>query len=326
MARVSVVIPNWNRADLLAAALASVARQTHAVTETIVVDNGSTDNSIDVARKAGARVVKLERNRGFCRAVNEGIRAVSSEWVLILNNDVEIGDRWLERLLAAAEARGAWFATGKLLQSGDPSRLDGAWDALCRGACAWRCGHARTDGPPWNQQRTIRFAPFTALLARAGLFQRLGPLDETFESYLEDTDFGIRCATAGYSGVYVPEAMAWHKGSATLGRWNKESVRRISRNQLLLVAKHFPPCWILRLGWPVLVGQLLWGIVAVRHGAALAYLAGKLEALRMFRDVRNASRTSNDVAAILRESENEIHELQRQTGYDWYWRLYFALT
>src|SRR5690349_1118470 len=101
MARVSVVIPNWNRADLLAAALASVARQTHTVTETIVVDNGSTDNSVDVARKAGARVVQLERNRGFCRAVNEGVRAAASEWVLILNNDVEIGDRWLERLLKA---------------------------------------------------------------------------------------------------------------------------------------------------------------------------------------------------------------------------------
>jgi GT2 family glycosyltransferase len=327
MQHVSVIIPNWNGASLLDAALGCLRRQTRPADEILVVDNGSTDDSIRVAENAGARVIELRENLGFCRAVNEGVGAASGDWIVILNNDVEVEDTWLATLVDRAVARDAWFATGKLISSDRPTHLDGAWDAICRGACAWRCGTARPDGPAWNSERTIRFAPFTAALFRADLFHSVGPLDEVFESYLEDVDFGIRCATKGYSGVYVPEATARHKGSATLGRWHKETVRRISRNQLLLVARHFPRHWIARYGWPVLVGQALWGLLALRHGAGLAFVKGKVEGMRRFRQVRNDAKSSaSALSAILRESENEIHDLQRQTGYDLYWRLYFALT
>src|SRR5207302_5851011 len=116
------------------------------------------------------------------------------------------------------------------------------------------------------------------------------------------------------SGVYVPDAKARHKGSATLGRWHKDTVRRISRNQLLLVARHFPRKWVLRYGWPVLVGQTLWGLLALRHGAGLAFLRGKFEAARLFRSLRkDTGASSSALAGILWESENEIRDLQRET-------------
>lgn len=327
MARVSVVIPNWNGAGLLRRALQSVARQTHSAQEVIVVDNGSTDDSVTAAKGAGAHVIAMPQNRGFAHAVNAGIRTARAEWVAILNNDVELDAGWLGEIMSRAEAMNAWFGCGKLLAADEPGVLDGAWDAICRSACTWRCGSARPDGPAWNSERRVRFAPFTAVLARRELFQRVGMLDETFESYLEDTDFGIRCATQGYSGVYVPNAIARHRGSGTLGRWHKDTVRRISRNQLLLVAKHFPQNWVLSHGWHVLVGQALWGTLAFRHGAGISYLKGKIEGIRLFRRVRSARVPAPAVmSAILRESEAEVHELQKQTGYDLYWRLYFALT
>lgn len=327
MPRVSIIIPNWNGAVLMEKALAALARQTHPAYEILVVDNGSTDNSVATAKRAGARLLEFAENRGFCRAVNEGIRAASGDWIAILNNDVKVSDDWLEKLLSRAEACDAWFATGKLIASDRPSHLDGAWDAICRGACAWRCGTARPDGPAWNSERSIRFAPFTAAIFRAELFERAGLLDELFESYLEDVDFGIRCATKGYCGVYVPNAIAHHKGSATLGRWHKDTVRLISRNQVLLVARHFPRGWMLHYGWPVLVGQTLWGLLALRHGAGLAFMRGKIEGLALFPKIRAGVRSpGNALKSILHESENEIHDLQRQTGYDLYWRLYFALT
>ena len=105
-------------------------------------------------------------------------------------------------------------------------------------------------------------------------------------------------------------------------------MRRIARNQLFLVARHFPKGWLLRYGWPVLVGQALWGLIALRHGAGGAFLKGKWEGIREFRRLRSqAPATSSDaLSGILRDSEKEIQELQRQTGYDLYWRLYFALT
>ena len=221
-------------------------------------------------------------------------------------------------------AKQAWFATGKLLDASRGDRLDGAFDAICRGACAWRCGHGRRDSALWNTPREIRFAPLTAALIRTELFQRVGLLDESLESYLEDIDFGIRCAAKGLTGLYVPSAVAYHQGSATLGIWHPDTVRKISRNQLLIVAKHYPRKWILRYGWPVLIAQALWGLIALRHGRLLAYLAGKLDGVRLFRSNRGES--CSNLAAILEQSEREIRELQSLSGFDLYWRLYFALT
>src|SRR5579864_1933285 len=103
MPHVSVIIPNWNGAGLLDTALASVRRQTRPPDDTIVVDNGSTDESLAVAKNAGARVVELRHNEGFCGAVNAGIRAATpTDWVVILNNDVELSDDWLATLLDRA--------------------------------------------------------------------------------------------------------------------------------------------------------------------------------------------------------------------------------
>jgi GT2 family glycosyltransferase len=172
----------------------------------------------------------------------------------------------------------------------------------------------------------VRFVPFTAALLRRELFARVGFLDEDFESYLEDVEFGLRCALGGFSGVYVPDAIAYHAGSATLGAWHRDTVRRIARNQLLLVAKHYPEKWIRRYGWPVVAAQALWGAVALRHGAGLAWLRGKLEGLRAFRAMRHAAPDPGRLAEILEQSERELLELQQRTGFDLYWRLYFALT
>jgi GT2 family glycosyltransferase len=324
MSRVAIVIPNWNGAARLATLLDCLASQSYPIERVIVVDNGSTDDSAAAARDGGASLIKLGANTGFSHAVNHGIRAADADWIGILNNDVRLESNWLENLMERVEDGQAWFATGKLLDASGDHRIDGAFDAVCRGGCAWRCGNGRADAPVWNQGREIRFAPLTAAILRAQLFERVGVLDEQFESYLEDIDFGIRCATAGFSGVYVPEAVAYHQGSATLGGWHPDTVRRIARNQLLIIAKHYPPEWIIRYGWPVLVAQVLWGFTALSHGRFVAYLKGKLDGARRFHESRGTYQRGLD--AVLEQSEREILELQRLTGFDLYWRLYFALT
>jgi GT2 family glycosyltransferase len=336
MRRVAIVIPTWNRAALLAEVLGDLGRQTYPIERVIVVDNGSTDDSAAVAARAGAEVIALGANAGFAAAVNRGIReAADTEWVAVLNNDVSPEPGWLAHVMA--KVGDAWFATGKLLDASAHERIDGSFDLLCRGGCAWRCGHGRPDSELWNQPRSIQSAPFTAAVFRADLFSRVGLLDEQFESYLEDVDFGLRCAELGLSGLYVPEAIAYHAGSATLGRWHRDTVRRMARNQVLLVAKHYPPDWIKRYGWCVLVAQILWGLVALRHGAFPSYLAGKIEGVRGFRGLRRAQEAARgkhsanfpaivQFSAIIERGEQEIRELQSLTGFDLFWRLYFALT
>jgi len=324
-ARLAIVIPTWNRSAMLAEVLENLRRQTYAIDRVIVIDNGSTDDSIAVAGKAGAQIISLGANRGFAVAVNRGVQeALDADYIGVLNNDVTPAPDWLACLVAKLETTGAWFATGKLLDAKVRDRMDGSFDAVCRGGCACRCGHGRLDSPVWNQPRIIRLAPFTAALFRASLFQAVGLLDERFESYLEDVDFGLRCAEAGFSGLYVPEAVAYHRGSATLGRWHPDTVRKIARNQVLLIAKHYPPNWVLSYGWSVFIAQSLWGFVALRHGALVSYLSGKIEGLRQFRGARG--KYCADFPAIIEASEKEIRDIQQLTGFDLYWRLYFALT
>ncbi len=319
----TAVIPTWNRRDLLLNLFESLAAQTRRFDEIIVVDNGSTDDSADLAERAGAKVLRLGRNMGFAAAVNRGIEAADADWVAILNNDVTVEPDWLEKLLAVPED--AWFASGKILQANDTSLVDGAFDELSRGACASRCGSGKPDGPAWNQAGRIRFAPMTAAIFRRQLFRDLGGLDESFGSYMEDVDFGLRCAMRGREGWYVPSAVAYHRGSATLGGWSKDTVWRIARNQVLLAAKHFQG----QPQWPIVVGQVLWGLLALRHGRGVAFIQGKLAGIRDARRMERVSTneyTSKDLARVLDASEANILALARETGFDSYWRAYFWLS
>lgn len=325
--RVSVIVPHRNGKTLLTRVLADLDRQTMRPAEVIVADDGSTDGSPDLARAAGAQVVETAGGGGFSRAVNLGITASRWPLIAILNNDVELADGWLEALVAGLTSGDYAFATGKLLQAARPELIDGCWDAICRGGCAWRCGHGLPDGALWNEPREVLFPPFTAALFRRELFSGIGLLDERFESWLEDVDFGIRSALHGFRGIYVPHATARHQGGATLGRWNPDTVRLIARNQLLLVAKHYPRELLLRWWWPILVSHLLWSGVAARHGGLGAWMRGKWAGLRQFPSVRQKNCTpAGDLRRLLALSEREIFELQKQSGFDRYWKFYFSLT
>jgi GT2 family glycosyltransferase len=326
MGSVSAVIPNWNGRHLLIPLLESLGRQSVPVEEVIVVDNGSEDDSAAVAEARGARVIRMGRNCGYAGAVNRGVSASTKPWILILNNDVVLEERWLERMLARLREAGAWFGVGKIYQAGERSRLDATFDLLARSGCAWRCGQGRLEEYELLPEGSAWLPPLTAALFLREIFNRVGLLDERFESYLEDVDFGLRCVLAGIPGCYVPEAVAWHRGSATLGLYHPETVRRMARNQLFLVAKHYPSGWWRRLGWPVLVGQLLWALVAVRHGQGISYLKGKWEGLRRFGDIRGSAEPGEAIVEFLAASERQLRRWQRRTGYDFYWRLYFALT
>jgi GT2 family glycosyltransferase len=231
-------------------------------------------------------------------------------------------------LLAAAEAGAAWFATGKILVAGSTDRIDGTFDVMCRGGTSWRMGSGRTDRAAFSAERQIWSPPFTAVLLRAETFRRAGLLANCFESYLEDVDFGLRCAARELAGIYVPAALAWHQGSASLGRWHPETVRRMARNQIFLVARHYPASLVRRWFWAITVAQILWGALALRHGAASGWLRGVLQGLRHFRVVRKSCTPfeARELDALLRSNERLIRDVQTATGFDSYWKLYFLLT
>jgi GT2 family glycosyltransferase len=342
--KVAAVVPVHNRADLLRRLLETAAAQTLPFEAIVVVDNASTDAAPAVAREFGCRVISMRENTGFARAVNAGWRVLSApgmesavsapdlggavstpdmggvvaaEWVAILNSDVELHPEWLAHLTRRGAEMNASFATGLILDATDRTRIDGAYDLVSRAACAWRVGHGQRAAR--LESARIAIASGTACLFRREILEQLGGYDEAFESYLEDVDLGLRCVRRGLSGVFVPEAVAWHHGGATLGRWNRRVVRLMSRNQLLLVSRHYHRALFHRCFWSILVGQLLWGAVAARHGAFFPWLRGKLEGLRRF---RLSASPSPQLEAFLEASESEI----RRRARDSYWRWYFRLT
>jgi GT2 family glycosyltransferase len=323
-AGIAAVVPVWNGRPLVERLIASLERQTLPASEFIVIDNGSTDGAPDLARRHGARVIEMGRNAGFAAAANRGIRESRAEWIAVLNSDVELAPDYFATLARAD----AWFATGKILSADSSGRIDGTFDAVCRGGTAWRIGAGRLDGEQFGKTCRIASAPWTAALFRAELFRRVGFLDERFESYLEDIDFGMRCAAQGMDGVYDPAAVAWHRGSASLGRWHKDTVRRIARNQIFLLARHYPTRLCARWFWPIFCAHTLWGGVAVRHGAGIAWLHGVAQGMRGFSAMRRGGKAINAKAleALLLSGERSIREVQATTSYDAYWRLYFLLT
>ena len=311
---ISAIVPVWNGRELLARLFDSLDQQTLRADEVLAIDNGSTDGADQVACSRGARVIAMGRNAGFAAAVNRGIQEARGEWIAVLNSDVELARDYFAILIGANEP----FATGKILSP--KGTLDATFDLTARGGVTWRAGNGMADGPPFDVSRTIFSAPWTALVVRRSVFERTGFLDESFESYLEDADFGLRCASRAIAGRYVPGARAVHVGSASLGSWHPDTVRRIARNQLFVAARHREAGRF----WPSLVAQMLWGAVAVRHGAGLAWLRGKWEGLRRFSAIRRDAPAGDPT--LVRDALRNNEQFIREHSHDTYWRLYFLLT
>ena len=325
-APVTVVIPNFNGASVLGDSVGSALIQTVPPAEVLVVDDASTDSSRQLARSLGARVLALDRNQGFAHAVNAGVLAARAEWVAIVNSDVTLARNWIGRLLAAAETEHADYAAGPITRTDNPDVLDGGYDLLSRAACPWRAGAGfavtdlrRPEGP-W-------LPSLTALLIRRQTCLNAGLLDETFGSYLEDVDFALRLHRSRAQGVFVPEAFAEHRGSATFGAWSRRATRLQSRNQVLLVARHYPRDWFRAFGRAVIAGQLLWGALALRHGVAGAWVLGKMDAFRCWRHVRKMCppQEEDQLAANFAAWERAILDWQGIPPRDAFWRWYFRL-
>jgi GT2 family glycosyltransferase len=281
--RVSVVIPTWNGRELLDGTLRALAGQRFADFGTIVVDNGSTDGTIEHLRQRhpGVEVVALPGNHGFARAVNAGIAGAPGDYIALLNNDVEPEPDWLGELVAALDGvPRAGSAAAKLMMLREPGRIDGAGDLVTWYGATWRRGHGESDLGQYDEPGLAASACAAAALYRRAALEAVGPFDESFFAYLEDADWGLRAQLAGWPCLWVPGAVAYHLGGATSRRMGDLETELIARNTVALVLKSFPAGRL--VAWaPLIVGYQVWVLgQAVGRGSWRAVLRGWSAAFR----------------------------------------------
>lgn len=294
MTTVAVVVPTWNGASWLPGCLAALAGQTRACDELIVVDNGSTDGSADLAAELAphARVIRLGHNTGFAFAANRGVEAATADAVALVNTDVELAPDWLARTAAALEADAGVAAVAcKMVELGDPSRLYDAGDVLRRdGVCEQR-GRFTADDGRYDAAGEVFAACAGAALYRRSAVLACGGFDERFFAYMEDVDLGLRLRLAGWRCAYVP-VVARHASGGSSWQLSRPVAGWAVRNTLLLVVKTYP------LRWAPLVAyrQAGWAWHALRERRLVAHVRGVGAALplvpAMLRDRRALRRAA----------------------------------
>ncbi|MCD8337917.1 MAG: glycosyltransferase family 2 protein [Lachnospiraceae bacterium] len=278
----TIVIPNYNGLQYLGPCLESLMRQSRQDFSVILIDNGSQDASVEFVEKhfPEVTVCQFERNEGFCRAVNEGIRQSRTPYVILLNNDTVCGETFVEELVRAMEmprnaaAAQTFSCAAKMVQMSDPDRMDNAGDYYC--ALGW--AYAYGKGKPavrYDREREIFACCAAAAIYRRAVFDEIGLFDETHFAYLEDTDVAYRARIAGYRNYYAPKAVVWHVGSATSGSlYNEFKIRYSSRNSVYLVYKNMPWPQII-LNFPfLLAGFLIKMLFFARKGYLREYVRG----------------------------------------------------
>ena len=245
MAQITVVIPNYKGIKFIEGCLASLYAQEAGTPEfeVLVVDNASADGSVELIREKfpQTRLICLSENTGFCHAVNVGIEASESPFVLLLNNDTKVYPDFVKKLYHAMERKNRVFSVSACMLTWDrPELLDDAGDQY--NLLGW--GYGRGKGKPceaYQKRARIFSACGGAALYRRSVLDEIGLLDENHFAYLEDMDLGYRARIHGYENVYEPGARVIHYGSASTGsRYNAWKTRRAAANNVYMIYKNMP--------------------------------------------------------------------------------------
>src|SRR4030042_1150983 len=258
MARVAVVILNWNGIDYLKKFLPSVIVHTDPeLAEIIVADNGSTDQSVNWLNQdyPRVRIIKLDRNYGFAEGYNLALSEIKSSYFLLLNSDVEVTPKWLEPLVNVLDSYPSVSACMPKIKSfNNRSSFEYAGAAggfidrygypFCRGRILY---HIEEDRGQYNSSIDIFWASGACLLVRNELYFSSGGLDPFFFAHMEEIDLCWKMKNMGYRIRYCPELDVFHLGGGTLPKSNHRKTYLNFRNNLILLIKNLPTAKAIRV-------------------------------------------------------------------------------
>jgi GT2 family glycosyltransferase len=278
---ISVVITNYNGRRYLPDCLSSLADQTYRDFETILVDNASTDGSVEFVEEnyPMVRIIRNRENLGFAGGTNAGIRAARGEYILTLNNDTRADPGFVEHLRKAMGADPAVGMCAAKMLFPDGS-INSTGICISRSGAAWDRGMYEPDHGQYDRPEEV-FGPCAgAALYRREMLDEVGLFDEDFFCYMEDVDLAFRARLAGWTCRYVPGARVYHYHGGTAGVGTDFAVYYGNRNVVWYVVKNFPS-WLLVTSLPWLLGRNL-AVVPyyAARGLGRAIVRSKVDAVR----------------------------------------------
>ena len=285
--KTTIIIPNYNGLSFMEPCFESLKEQTVRDFKVLVVDNGSTDGSVEWLKEHRVPSIFLKENTGFSGAVNTGIRAADTPYVLLLNNDTRVEPGFVAAMERAMDQSPKIFSvSSRMIQMYHPELLDDAGDMYSILGWAYQSGVGRSVNLYQKSCRVFSACAGAAIYRRA-VFDEIGLFDELHFAYLEDIDVGWRAKLYGYDNVYCPDAAVYHVGSGTSGsRYNSFKVRLAARNCIYLNYKNMPG-WQILLNAPfLLAGIFVKYLFFVKNGFGGDYVSGLKEGIRTRKQCR----------------------------------------
>jgi len=327
--RVSVIVVNWNGKGLVGDCLHSLRQQTFLDFEVILVDNGSTDGSVEYVQEnfsGWVRVLRNARNEGFSGGNNRGIRTASGQYIALLNNDAQADVRWLEELVRVAEENPrAGMLASKIYLRGQPKILDNVGHLLYRDGLNRGKGRLEVDRGQYETIEEVLFPSGCAALYRREMLEEVGLFDEDFFAYGDDTDLGLKGRLAGWKCLYVPGAVVHHSYSRSSGAYSPLKAFYVERNRLWIAVKYFPLSVLLESPFYTILRFVLQGYGALSgRGAAgrfrEAHSSGALLKVLLqayfsaFRGLPGMWKKRREIRRRTRVSEAEVRSWFRRFG------------
>lgn len=268
--RISVVILNWNGEKMMKKFLPSVVKYSKGA-EVVVADNASSDNSIEMLTKEfpDVRQILLDRNYGFAEGYNRAIAEISTEYVVLLNSDVEVEEGWLDAMtqymdkhndVAACQPKlMAYHDKGSFEYSGAAGGfIDCYGYPFCRGRIF---GYVEHDTGQYDENCEIHWATGACMMVRKKVFEECGGFDSRFFAHNEEIDLCWRMRLYGYKIMCIPESKVYHVGGGTLPQGNPRKVYLNFRNNLTMLYKNLPQKRLKRV---MLIRQFLDSVAVVQ--------------------------------------------------------------
>ena len=296
MEKTAVIILNWNGAQMLRTYLPSVIAHTKGA-EIIVADNGSTDDSLEVLHKEfpSVKTIVLDTNYGFAEGYNKAIEQVESEYVVLLNSDVEVTEGWLSPLLdymtahpevAAVQPKiRAWRERDRFEHAGAAGGfLSWLGYPYCRGR---RFGRVEQDHGQYDTIAEIDWTTGACMCVRTSVYKECGGLDAAFFAHQEEIDLCWRMRNKGWKLACIPQSVVYHLGGGSLSYDNPRKTFLNFRNNLLMIYKNRRFPWmVLSLRFFLDYAAAAMFLATGKKGSAKAVYEARKEYKRMRKNYR----------------------------------------